>query len=84
MDIDGVHTYSSQLELVDKSCVELEDLNSHVALVGNSSLVRMNPNLGSLGSYLMDSKSLVTRDIIHIRNLESFIDLSHVNPNLID
>ena len=84
MDIDIVHAYSSQLELVNKLCVGLEDLNSHVALVDDSSLVRMNPDLGSLGSYLMDSESSVTRDIIHIHNLELVIDLPLVHPSLID
>ena len=84
MDIDFVHTYSSQPELINESHVGLEDLNSHVALVDNFLLVRMNPNLGSLGSYLTDSNSLVTRDIIHIHNLEPVIDLPLVHPNLID
>lgn len=50
MDVDVAHTYSSQLELVIESCIGLEDLNFLVALVDDSSLVRMNPNLGSLGS----------------------------------
>ena len=50
----------------------------------DSLLVRTNPNLGSLGSYLKNSNSLITRDIIHSHNLELVIDLSLVNPNLID
>ena len=84
MDIDIVHTYSSQHDLFDDSCVGSDDLNSHVTLVDDSLLVRTNLNLGSLGSYLTDSNSLVTRDIIHIHNLEPFIDLPLVHPNLID
>ena len=83
MDIDVVHTYSSQPKLVDDSCVGLDDLNSHVTLVDNSLLARMNPNLGSLGSYLIDSNSLVSRDIIHIHNLELVIDLPLVHLDLI-
>ena len=59
-------------------------MNSHVVLVDDSLLVRMNPDLGSLGSYLMDYNSLVTRGIIHIHNLEPVIDLPLVHPNLID
>ena len=44
----------------------------------------MNLDLGSLGSYLTDSESLVTRDIIHIHNLELVIDLPLVHLDLID
>ena len=44
----------------------------------------MNLDLGSLGSYLTDSHSSITRDIIHIHNLELVIDLPLVHPNLID
>ena len=84
MDVDVVHRYSSQLELVDESCVGLEDLYSHVALVDDSLLVRTNPNLGSFGSYLIDFDSLVTRDIIHVHNLGLVIDLPLIHPNLID
>ena len=84
MDIDVVHTYSSQTSVVDYSHVGLDDLNSHVTLVDDSSLVRMNLNLGSLGSYLIDSDSSVTRDIIHIHNLEPVIDLPLVHHDLID
>ena len=84
MDIDIVHTYIFQPKLVDDSCVGSDDLNSHVTLVDDSSLVRMNPDLGSLESYLTDSNSSVTRDIIHIHNLELVIDLPLVHPNLID
>ena len=84
MDVDVVHTYSSQPKLVNESHVGLDDLNSHVALVDNSSLVRMNLDLGSLGSYLIDFESSITRDIIHIHNLEPVIDLSLVHPDLID
>ena len=74
MNIDVVHTYSSQPKLVNESCVGLQDLNLHVTLVNNSFLVRMNPNLGSLGSYLIDSSPSVNKDIIHIQNLEPVID----------
>ena len=84
IDVDVVHTYSSQPKLVNESCVGLEDLSLHVSLVDDSSLVRMNLDLGSLGSYLTDFESLVTRDIIHIHNLESVTDLPFVHPNLID
>ena len=84
MDIDIVHTYSSQPELVENSCVGSDDLNSHVTLVDDYSLIRMNPYLDSLGSYLIDSDSFVTRDIIHIHNLEQVIDLPLVHYKLID
>ena len=50
----------------------------------DSSLVRTNLDLGSLGSYLMDSNSLITRDIIHINNLIPIIDLPLVHPDLVD
>lgn len=59
-------------------------MNSHVSLVDNPSFVRKNPDLGSLGSYLTDSDSLVTRDIIHIHNLEPIINLSLIHLVLID
>lgn len=84
MDIGIVHTYSSKPELVVDSCVGSNDLNSHITLVDDSFLVRKNPDLGSLGSYLTNSDSLVTRDIIHIHNLEPIIDLPLVHPDLID
>ena len=79
MDVDVVHTYSSQLEVANESHVGIEDLNSHVALVDDSLLVRMNPNLGTLGGYLMDPNSSVTRDIVHIHNLELVINLPLVH-----
>ena len=83
MDIDFVYTYSSQPDLVNDSCLGSDDLNSHVSLVDDSLLVRMNPNLGSLGSYLIDSNSSFTRDIIHIHILEPVIDLPLVHLDLI-
>ena len=83
MDVDVVHTYSSQLELVNHSCVGLDNLNSHVTLVDDYSLVRKNLNFGSLGSYLTNSDSLVTRYIIHIHNLELVINLPLVHLDLI-
>ena len=84
MDVDVVHTYSSQPKVANESHVGLEDLNSHIALVEDSSLVRMNLDLGSLGSYLMDPDSSVTKDIIHIHNLEPVINIPLFHPNLID
>ena len=84
MDIDVVHIYSYQCKLVDDSCVGSDDLNSHFILGDDYFLVRMNPNLDSLGSYLMDSDSSITGDYIHIHNLELVIDLLLVHPNLIN
>ena len=85
MDVDVIHTYSSQPEIVNESHVGLEDLNPQVALVDDSSLVRTNIDLGNLQGYLKNSNSSVTiDDIIHIYNLELFIDLPLVHPNLID
>ena len=83
MVFDVVHTYSSQPELVNDSCVGIDDLNSHITLVDDSLLVRMNPDLGSLGSYLKHLESSNTRDIIHIHNLEAVIDLPLVHLDLI-
>lgn len=85
MDVYVIHSYSFQPNIADESHVGLEDLNSHVSLMDDSSLVRINLDLGSLGSYLMDSDFLVKRDeTIHIHNLELDIGLPLVHPNLID
>ena len=66
MDVDVVHTYI-QLEVVDESCVGLEDLNSTFTLVDAFWLIRMNLNLGRLGSYLTDSNSsIIGENISHI------------------
>lgn len=84
-DVDVVHIYSSQSELANESCVGLEVLSPHVALMDDSLLVRMNLYLGSLEGYLTDSESSVTSDnIIHIYSLELVIDLPLIHPDIID
>ena len=84
-DVDVVHNYSYQSKLANESCVGLEVLNPHVTLVDDSSLGRMNLDLGSLEGYLTDSDSSVTNNnIIHIYSLEPVIDLPLIHPNLID
>ena len=85
MEIDVIHSYSSQPDIVDESSVGTDESNPHVTLVDHASYSMMNPNPDSPKVDLIDSTFLVTRDDSHhVQNLEPAIPLSLTHPDLID
>ena len=85
MEVNVVHSYSSQLDVVDKSSVGTDESNPHIALVdhASTSMTNLNPNTSEVN--LIDSTFLVTRDDSNsIYNLEPTISLSLTHLDLID
>ena len=85
MEIDVIHSYSSQLDVVNESSVGTNESNPHISLVDYASPSMMNLDPGTSKVDLIDSTILVTRDDPHhIHNLEPTISLSLAYPDLID
>ena len=85
MEVDVIHSYSSQLDVVDESSIGNDKFGPHVALVDYASSSMTNLDPGTSKVDLIDLTFLVTRDdSYHIHNLEPIISLSLVHPDLID
>ena len=85
MEVDVIHAYSGQSDVVNESRVGADEFDSHIALVNyaSSSMTNLDPNIS--GVDLIDSTFLITRDDFnHIHNLEPAILLLLTHPNLID
>lgn len=85
MDVDVIHTYSDQPDVVDESCVGCDEFNPRIALVDHVGPSLSNLDLDTFGAYPIGSTSLVTRDDIpHINHLEPVILISLMHSDLID
>ena len=85
MEVDVIHSYSSQHDVVDKSSVGTDESDPHVALVDyvSPSMMNLDPNTSKVD--LIDSTLLITKDDSHhIHNPELTISLSLAHPDLID
>lgn len=84
LEVDVVHTYVKQINIVDESLIGFDELGSQIALVDHVGAPRFNPMLDPFGYFLMEYDSLVTRDnSFHINNLEASSFLSLIHPDLI-
>ena len=85
MEVNVIHTYSAQLDVVNESHIGSEELDSHIALVDHVGPSTMSLDLDSFGAFSIGSSSLVTKDnIYHVNNLEPSTLLSLLQPDLID
>ena len=85
MEIDVIHSFSSQPNVADESSVRTNESNPHIALVDHASTSMMNLDPDTSEVNLIDLTFLVTRDESHsINNLEPTISLSLTHPDLID
>ena len=85
MDVDVIHTYSSQIEVVDESYVGSDGLDFHITLVDHAGPSTINLDLYSFGAFSIGSTSLITRAyVFHINNLEASTSLSLLLPYLIE
>ena len=76
MEVDVIHSYSSQPDIVNESSVGTDESNPHIALVDHGSTSMMNPNPSTSKFNLIYSTFLVTRDDSQsIHNLEPTISL---------
>ena len=84
MEIDVIHTYSTQLDVVDEPRVESNELDSHISLVDHVGPSMKNLDFDAFEAYSIGSTSLVTRDdIYHINNLGLATLLSLMHQDLI-
>lgn len=85
MDVDMIHTYSDQPNIVDESYIGSNDFNPHIALMDHIGPSMTNLDLDTFGAYPIESTSLVIRDDIpHINHLEPVVSLSLMHSDLID
>ena len=76
MEVDVIHSFSSQPDMVDESSVGTDESNPHVALADHASTFMMNLDPDTQEFNLIDLTFLVTRDESHhIHNLEPTISL---------
>ena len=85
MEVDVIHTYSVQPDVVDDSHVGLDELDSHITLVDHVGSSMQNLDLYTFGTYSIGSISLITKDdIYHVNNLEPTTLISLMRSDLID
>ena len=85
MEVNVIHTYSAQPNIVDESCIGFDELNPHIALEDHIGPSMPNLDLDTFGAYSIGSTSLITQDDTYcINNLEPVISLSLAHPDLID
>ena len=85
MEIDVIHSFSSQPNVADESSVRTDESNPHIALADHASASMTTVDPDSSEVDLIDSTFLVTRDESHsIKNLEPTTSLSLTHPDLID
>ena len=85
VEVDVIHSCSSQPDVADESSVGTDKSNPHIALTNHASTSMANPDLDASEVNLIDSTFLFTRDDSHhIHNLEPTISLSLTYLDLID
>ena len=85
MEVNVIHSYSSQLDVVDDSSVGTNESNPRISLADHASSFRAYPNLDLFGDLLTGSESLVIEDDSFLtNNLESSTSLPLVYLDLFD
>lgn len=83
--VDIVYSQNNQTNVVDKSFVGFDKLDSQLALVDHTNTLRPHSTLGTFEDFPIGPNFLVTRDnSFHIDNLDSSTLLSLVHLDLIN